>query len=306
MELANKWVQPTRYSGDYPNWAGYTFLDFHKSNNVYHPGDDYNWGVAGDDDLGQDVKACTYGVCIHTSKATTGYGNIIVLKHQLGYNLKRFVKETYGIETDFLYSFYAHLKDILIAVGNEVNADSLIAHVGNSGTQYAHLHFEIYAPIGDLVNRVWRFYPIGWSKEQIQKYWLPSYKFIEATKQIDSFETFLGKPKEYWLQVEKDRESLLQQLSDKDKEWVGKLQAIETENGTLREESAKKDTTIEELNKTIKSQSDDFNQKLIVKDNEISKLKTRITEILKDNSENYKFWEAIRLVWETIKNKIRG
>ena len=104
-------------------------LQWHTKNNVWHSGDDYNLGY-GNQDLGQSVKCCASGIVIHTSKSTVGYGNIVVIKHQLGYNLKRFIKQTYGIDTDVLYSFYAHLQDFIVAVGNEIDGDALIGHVG--------------------------------------------------------------------------------------------------------------------------------------------------------------------------------
>src|SRR3990167_526548 len=239
MKLADKFVHPTIFTGDWPNWNGFTFLQWDAKNNVFHPADDYNFGY-GNHDLGQAVKCVANGIVIHASKSTVGYGNIVVIKHQLGYNPKRFIKQTYGIDTDVLSTFYAHLQDFIVAVGNEIDCDALIGHVGQSGTTSPHLHFEIYAPVGELEKRGWRFYPSGWPKEKVQQYWLPPYKFIEATKQLaDLGEQFLGKPKDYWLQVEKDRESLLAQIGDSDKKWASKLADAEKEIGRLTEESAK-------------------------------------------------------------------
>jgi len=304
MELAEKWVQPTAYTGNWPDWAGYTWLDYHKANNVYHPADDYNLGW-GDQDLGQNVASVSAGKVIYTSKSSRGYGNIIVIKHQLGYKLKRFIKETYGIDTDVLYSFYAHLKDIIVAVGNTLEAGAKIGSVGKSGTKLAHLHHEIYAPIGDLKNKSWRFYPTGWSKEEISKYWIPPYKFIEATKQIDDLlDTYLGKSKEYWLQVEKDRESLMKQISECDDEWLEKLKVTETKISNLKDKvlemkkEAKKVVVARE--KEIKA----FNKKIDKLEKDKKELKKRITDLLKDQAENYKFWEAIRIAFYTIKSKL--
>jgi len=300
MKLAGKWVHPTKFTGNWPDWSGYTWLDYYKSNNVYHPGDDYNFGY-GDEDFGQEVASVSTGIVVHTSKSTTGYGNIIIIKHQLGYNLKRFIKDQYGIETDVIYSFYAHLKDILVAVGNEVDTGSLIGHVGKSGTNWAHLHHEIYAAIGELVGKSWRFYPIGWSKEQISKCWLPAYKFIEATKQmVDLVETYLGKPKDYWLQVEKDREGLLKQVGEIDGEWAKKLEKAEIDNGTLKDQLLEKDKEIEKRNTTIQTMTESFEKEKGTLNGKITTAQNRITELLKEQAKTYSRAEAVKILFYSL------
>jgi len=300
MKLAEKWVHPTIFTGNWPDWSGYTWLDYNKSNNTYHPGDDYNFGY-GDQDLGQDVASVSAGIVVHTSKSTIGYGNIIIIKHQIGYNLKRFILTQYGIDTDTLYSFYAHLKDILVAVGNEVDTGSLIGHVGKSGTELAHLHFEIYASIGDLVGKDWRFWPTGWSKEQIAKCWLPAYKFIEATKQAEDItETFLGKPRAYWEQVEKDREGLLRQIGEVEGVWAKKLETAEIEIGTLKEELLKRDEEIKKRDDTIRIMGEDFEKERTDFKGKIILLENRITELLKDQAKQYTTKEAFSILFYSI------
>lgn len=296
MKNADTWIQPTAFTGNYPDWSGFTFLDWDASNKVFHPGDDYNFGY-GDQDLGQPVKASANGIVVHTSKSSKGYGNMIVIKHTLGYNIKRFIKENYGIETDVLYSLYAHLKDVLVSTGNEIDADSLIGHIGNTGTKWAHLHFEIYKDIPDTT---WRFYPINWTREKVQEFYLPAYRFIESTKNIDTYDSYLGKPKDYWLQVEKDRESLMNQIGTIDKEWSKKLQVVTNEFSTCKEVSATLEDELEKTAITLQSERNNFAEKLANKQNELNQAKTRITEILKDNAENYKFIESLKLVVYTI------
>lgn len=310
MENADKWIQPTRFTGEYPDgWAGYTFLDYDKNYNVYHPGEDYNFGLTGFDDLGQAVVASASGIVVFASKSSTDYGNMIVIKHTLGYNVKRFIKETYGIDTNELYSLYAHLQDILVSVGNKISVDALIGHVGNTGTQYPHLHFEIYAPIGELAQTDFRFYPTvdkGWVKEKIQKFYLPAYKFIEATKQLEYLlDSFLGKPKDYWLQVEKDRENLLVQLGETEKNWAIRLEEKEKEHQikiseleTQVLEAQKAKETAEQSAKVI---GDNFQEMSEKKNKEIDELKKRNSQLLSDNAKKYTFWEAFQLMIKTLK-----
>lgn len=306
MENANTWVQPTRFTGDYPTgFSGYTFLDYDPSFGAYHPGEDYNWSEhqGGNEDLGQDVKAAGSGIVVHASDATTGYGKLVVIKHQLGYNLKRFVKDTYGIDTNEIYSLYAHLDQWSVKVGDSVKAGDRIGSVGKTGTTWAHLHFELYAPIGDLLKTDWRFYPSvakGWTKEKTKQYYLPAYSFIEATKQIDDLaDSYMGKPREYWLQVEKDRENLMKQVGTKDKEWASKmdLQRIDYEKriSTL---DASMLTLTKEKNDAVglsEKQVKDFAKKETDYKKEIEDLKIKVSQLIDDNSDNYQFWEAVQI-----------
>lgn len=314
MENANTWVQPTRFSGEYPNgFAGYTFLDFDQNYNTYHPGEDYNWG-GGNDDLGQDVVATSSGVVIYANKLATGYGNMVVIKHTLGYNLKRYIKDTYGIDTNELYSLYAHLQDFSVKVGDAVTSGQVIAKVGNTGTTWAHLHFEIYAPIGDLAKTAFRFYPsvaTGWTKEKTKLYYLPAYFLIEATKQLpDLIDSFLGKPKDYWLQVEKDRESLLAQVGEIDRNWAAKYEKMEKEKqieiSTLTEQVLQQTKAREQAEAKLQTETANFASEIEKKNNEITSLKSQISQLINDNADNYKFWDAIRLVFAVFKKKIGG
>lgn len=226
-----KFVQPTDYTGQYPGgWAGYTFLDYDKSSNTFHPGDDYNWGPGGDSDLGKSVLAIMDGICVHSSSNQFGYGNLIVLRHDLDSVTKDYVENRYKIKTDVLFSLYAHLDERMISEKNTVHAGSLIGKVGKTGTSFAHLHAEVYAPIGELAGKPWRFYPSGWSKEKIQQYWLPFYLFIEDYNQ---FLTSVTNPsdkdkkiKELEDRVRSLQDELIRKLAEKEKECQQKHQTL--------------------------------------------------------------------------------
>lgn len=309
MENANQWVQPTKFTGEYPNgWAGYTFLDYDDNYKTYHPGEDYNFG-AGNQDLGQDVVASSSGIVVFASGSATGYGNMVVIKHSLGYNLKRYVKDTYGIDTNELYSLYAHLQSYIVKVGDKVDVSQVIGKVGNSGTTYAHLHFEIYAPVGEMAGLSFRFYPTlaaGWTKEKTKQFYLPAYFFIEATKQLgDLIDTYLGKPKEYWLQVEKDRESLLKQIGELDKSWAARLENQEKESksqiSTLQEEVLQQTKAREQADSKLQTQTVEFQGIIEKKDKEIIDLKKQNSELLDQNAENIGFINAVKLVIRTLK-----
>jgi len=307
---ADKWIHPTKFTGNWPDWAGYAWLDWSKEAQCYHPGEDYNKG-SGDDDCGQTVNTCAQGIVFHTSKKSTGYGNLIIIKHTLGYNLKRFIKETYGIETDTLYSLYAHLQTIMCKVGEEVDIDKTIATVGKTGTTYCHLHFEIYSLWKDLVSASYRFYPVGWSKEKIKENWLPAYQFIESTKNIESYEQFLGKSKEYWLQVEKDRENLMAQVGKEDQEFLKikkelteKIETLETENRQLKEKSANWTNDQEKIERVHQTEVLKLQGIITTKENKITTLENRTTEILAEKTKDYDVNEAIVILLGAIKRKV--
>ena len=292
---ADKWVHPTRFSGEYPDgWAGYTFLQWDPNNKVYHPGDDYNWGVAGDNDLGQEAVATASATVFHVSTSTAGYGNLLILKHTLGYNLKRFIKDKYGIDTDTLYTLYGHLQSISVKVGDEVTVGQVVGKVGKSGTQWAHLHCEIYSLWKDLKNTSYRFYPVGWSKEKVSENYLPAYFFIEASKNLEEV-TFLGKTKEYWLQVEADRTDLMTQLANRDKDFLkiktgldDQIKSRDNEIKQLKDESAKlvldhAKALLSEQNKVL-----DLTGKLGTASDTIQTLKNEKTILLSQQVTNYK------------------
>ncbi len=275
----SRWIHPTRFTGEYPHgWNGYTFLDWSKEGNAYHPADDYNFGF-GNDDLGQEVVAVAAGEVVHTSESDKGYGNIVVIRHPLDSDLQRFVQQTYAIETTVLYSLYAHLQDITTTEGSAVEVGTIIGHVGVSGTQWAHLHFEIYAPIP---NTGWRFWPTGWTPEQIKRYYLPPYRFIESLKNLETYQQFLGKPAAYWQQIERERQELLDRLQQQAQEWQQKLQeqqqASQVASAALQEELARLRAEVTRLQQveSASAASEQLTQRLQALERENLELRQRL------------------------------
>ena len=76
---------------------------------------------------GTPIKAAKAGVVVKAAKQDTGYGYHIILNHGDGYT-----------------TLYGHCSELLVGVGDTVEAGSEIAKVGTTGrsTGY-HLHFEI-------------------------------------------------------------------------------------------------------------------------------------------------------------------
>jgi murein DD-endopeptidase MepM/ murein hydrolase activator NlpD len=148
--------------------TGLDWLEWYKDHNVYHPGVDFNTGY-GNDDLGNDVKAPKSGFvvyCHETVSTSRGFGKFIILQHK-----------------DGNYTRYAHLADIQVKEGQEIVKGKVIGHVGNTGTNYCHLHFEAFneackeKQIGALFK--WRMYPSGWSKAKVQQYYLNPWEWLK-------------------------------------------------------------------------------------------------------------------------------
>jgi murein DD-endopeptidase MepM/ murein hydrolase activator NlpD len=75
----------------------------------------------------QEVKAAMDGEVILSIKSRTGYGNVVVLRHDLGYT-----------------SIYGHMNVIIAKDGEAVRQGQAIGGVGSTGKSTGpHLHFEL-------------------------------------------------------------------------------------------------------------------------------------------------------------------
>lgn len=75
---------------------------------------------------GAPVRAAEAGQVVYRGNGLTGYGNLLIIKHN-----------------DQWLSAYAHNERLLVTEGDNVKAGQQIATVGNSGTFRTQLHFEI-------------------------------------------------------------------------------------------------------------------------------------------------------------------
>ena len=79
------------------------------------------------ENLGENVNASFDGKVIRAGYNNGGYGNLIVIEHDN--NMK---------------TYYAHLKDINVNVGDLVKKDDIIGTIGSTGNSTGpHLHFEL-------------------------------------------------------------------------------------------------------------------------------------------------------------------
>lgn len=96
-----------------------------------HLGSDWNAPTGGNTDLGEPFFATGNGIVTKAENIGGGWGNVIIIKHQL----------SNGDENE---SLYGHANEILVNEGDIVSKGQTIGTIGNNnGMYYAHLHFEI-------------------------------------------------------------------------------------------------------------------------------------------------------------------
>lgn len=87
---------------------------------------------------GSPIQPIAKGVVIYSGWSSLGYGNMVVIRHELGYE-----------------SLYAHLAEISVTEGDLVEPTSVIGKVGATGLAFGnHLHLEIHQ-VGAAVNPLW-------------------------------------------------------------------------------------------------------------------------------------------------------
>jgi len=150
--------------------TGLDWLEYYAAYNAYHPALDINSG-SGNQDLGNDVVSPATGFVefVYTGWNHVGFGKFIVIQH-----------------SDGNFTRYAHLLDVEVQQGKEVRKGDLIGHVGNSGTTYAHLHFEVFgekmAEIQKKHWRPWRYYPVGKTKAWVVEHYVNPWEWIKSTE----------------------------------------------------------------------------------------------------------------------------
>lgn len=104
----------------YPTTA--TWLSGYEYNPPVHNGLDF------DGDFGSPIYAADSGVVVYSGWSDRGYGNLIVIDHESGWQ-----------------TFYAHMIDgSMVPCGSNVQKGQLIASMGSTGNSSGpHLHFEL-------------------------------------------------------------------------------------------------------------------------------------------------------------------
>jgi hypothetical protein len=108
-------------------------LPTHRGHRHFHRGED--WVPDRGKVIGTDVFAVADGEVVY-AQYHPFFGNTVVIAHDVSGN---------GIGVDIVYSLYAHLSTIAVAVG-DVGRGEMIGEVGRTGAANApHLHWEIFS-----------------------------------------------------------------------------------------------------------------------------------------------------------------
>lgn len=104
-----------------PTRGGYMTSGYGERWNSFHKGID----IAGN--IGDDVLVSMDGEVIYAEYNDGGYGNLIMVKHE-----------------DDMITYYGHLNDFYVKVGDKVKKGDIIGAIGNTGFSTGpHLHFEL-------------------------------------------------------------------------------------------------------------------------------------------------------------------
>ncbi len=146
-------------AADEVNWpvADYRYGGVFPDTDIIHSGIDI------DAPLGTPVIAAApgrviwagYGLFRGVYDTQDPYGMAVAIRHEFGYQGKH------------LFTVYAHMKQIDVIVGQEVNTGDPIGLVGNTGrTTGPHLHFEVRVENNDFFKtrnpELWLVPPQGW------------------------------------------------------------------------------------------------------------------------------------------------
>lgn len=97
---------------------------------VNHLGEDWNAENGGNTDCGLSVRAVSNGTVVYTGYGISGWGNVLIIRHQLP-------------DGTLVESLYGHLQSI-DRTGGDVSQGEIVGRIGDGGGIYScHLHLEI-------------------------------------------------------------------------------------------------------------------------------------------------------------------
>lgn len=100
---------------------------------------------------GTEIYTTGNGVISEAKYSKRGYGNHVVIDHGYGY-----------------HTLYAHMKNLIVRIGQQVKRGEVIGYVGNSGSSVGpHLHYEVIKN-GVKINPI-NFYYNDLSPEEYEK-----------------------------------------------------------------------------------------------------------------------------------------
>lgn len=183
---------------------GYRFMEIESSKGRFHPGEDMNGPGAGAADKGMPVFAIGPGVVSFVDEVgpNLGWGKMCFTKHDMEQYFLSFGVERPAWCPATVWALYAHLEDVLVTEGQEVNQETTIGLLGGTPYWSPHLHWEIRKrPLG-----VTYYPPAGTTREQMLD------MYFEPTRFVDDVNTYIlnarakQRPTEKLIKTEKQPE----------------------------------------------------------------------------------------------------
>ncbi len=169
-----QFVHPIDYAGQYKtnSWPGYYFKEKLGYTSGVHTGVDYNGPGAGDADKGMPVYAIADGIVRYVGdRSDIGFGKTIIYEVPLTDKLKKEL----GCSSLFVRTM--HHDQIHVAVGQRIRRGEAIATVGDTGTEWAHVHIDVYK---DTI--AYGGVHFNYDKNTRLESYLDPFEFIEAHK----------------------------------------------------------------------------------------------------------------------------
>lgn len=121
--------------------------DISKQFQTVSKGKESHYGIDFSAPLGTEAIATADGIVEYAGFNSGGFGNLIIISHNLGFK-----------------TYYAHLSEIDVKIGEIISKGRVIGKIGNSGkTDTSHLHYEIHY-LGKKID------PINFVKWNLENY----------------------------------------------------------------------------------------------------------------------------------------
>lgn len=242
-----------------------------KTSYGYHEGDDYNLKTGGNSDLGQPLFAIADGVVTsvhsHTTKPT--FGNHIHIKHDGAWGT--------------VWCHFAHCQKIFVKEGDSVREGQIIAYLGNSGTDSAHLHWSMkLQPTG--------IDGIAKTKEDLAKWTNPT-EFVEKWKTLPTPKPPMSKTyTEAEWKIERDERdknwNLFKEQEKETQKFKDQYDNLKKESDGFLETLANKLSTIVDRNEIIGSLG-----RLLETEDQLNSANKKLTQIEKKHELEKDEWK---------------
>ncbi len=209
-----------KFKEDWNITAGYGFGA--KTDYGYHDGTDLNKNGGGNIELGEDIFAISNGDLVYWHGAKHPGKNF-------GYHSVYKITGTWG--TRWIHQ--AHCQEDITPAPKAITENERIAHVGNSGTTYAHIHFAVFkvdpATLRDGIDTIAK------TQTELNSWWEDPIAFIEKwmsnapvndlQKQLDDMRK---QRDDNWnlYQSEKTKNQDLQKITDSLKDKLSQINNI--------------------------------------------------------------------------------